>query len=153
MDNRNISRREFIADTGKKVVAAALLAPVAGFGIHAMSQSIPVLLSPIVLDLKKPDYQSLATVGGAAYIPNPAAANKPLIVTRTSETEVAAFSSTCPHFGCKVALPVKGVIVCPCHHSTFDLSGKVTQGPAKKDLYQFDAELGESAITIKQKKA
>ncbi len=153
MDNPNISRREFVADTGKKVLAAALLAPMAGFGIHAMSQSIPVLLGPIVLDVKKPEYQALATVGGAVTIPNPSTAHKPIIVTRTSETTVAAFSSICPHLGCKVALPVNGVIVCPCHHSTFDLSGKVTHGPAKTDLYQFDAALSGSTITIQQKKA
>lgn len=153
MGNTNISRREFVADAGNKVLTAALLAPLTGFGIHAMSRSVPVPITPIVIDLKAPEYLALATVGGAAYVPNPVDEKKPLIVTRTSETTLAAFSSKCTHFGCKVRLPVNGIIVCPCHNSTFDLSGKVTHGPAKTDLYQLDATLNESSITIKPKKS
>jgi Rieske Fe-S protein len=153
MDYDNLSRREFVADTGKKILAAALLAPLAGCGVHAMGQSIPVLLNPIVLDLNKPEYRALASVGGAVELPHPAAPNKPIMVTRIDGTTVAAFSVICPHLGCKVGLPQNGVIVCPCHGSTFTMSGKVTTGPAKTDLYRFDATLNGTAVTITQKKA
>ncbi len=152
MDSEQISRREFVADTGKKVLAAALLAPLAGFGVQAMSQSIPVLVNPMVLDLNKPEYRALAAAGGAVTVPNPGAPNKPIMVTRTDESTVAAFSVICPHLGCKVGLPHNGVITCPCHGSTFDMTGKVTRGPAKTDLYRFDAVLNGSTVTISQKK-
>ena len=153
MDYEHISRREFVADTGKKILTAALLAPMAGFGVHAMSQSIPALLNPIVLDLNKPEYRALAAVGGAVKVPHPMAPNKPIMVTRIDEATVAAFSVICPHLGCKVGLPQNGIITCPCHGSTFDMTGKVTKGPAKTDLYRFDAVLDGSIVTITQKKA
>lgn len=44
-----------------------------------------------------------------------------------------ALGLSCPHLGCTVTVAPDG-IVCPCHGSAFDLSGKVLKGPADRPL-------------------
>jgi Rieske Fe-S protein len=57
-----------------------------------------------------------------------------VIVARTSDSAVAAFSAVCTHQGCTVA-PKGADLVCPCHGSVFNaLTGEVKQGPANKPL-------------------
>jgi Rieske Fe-S protein len=149
MDNNKLSRREFIRNVGTTAIAATLAGPVLGMTADASSGKAPLPMSPIMLDLTKPDYNALTKVGGALKIPNPHDAKKPIIVSRTSETTVAAFSSKCTHFGCEVDLPYNNVVSCHCHGSKFDATGKVTHGPAGKDLAAFFAVLEGSIITIK----
>jgi Rieske Fe-S protein len=149
MDPKNLSRREFIKNFGSTALAVAIVSPVLGMKAEASSGKPPLPMSPIMLDITKPDYNALANVGGALKIPNPHNKHKPIIVCRTSETTVAAFSSKCTHFGCEVGLPENGVITCPCHKSKFDNTGKVLHGPAKKNLMAFSAVLEGSTITIK----
>jgi Rieske Fe-S protein len=45
-----------------------------------------------------------------------------------------ALSSVCTHKGCKVRGQEDGTYLCKCHGSTFDHDGKVTKGPATKNL-------------------
>lgn len=45
-----------------------------------------------------------------------------------------ALSSICTHRGCKVMPQDDQTYACKCHGSTFDKDGKVTKGPASKDL-------------------
>ena len=47
-----------------------------------------------------------------------------------------ALSSICTHMGCKVKAQDDTGFKCPCHGSQYDLTGKVTHGPAKFDLPQ-----------------
>jgi Rieske Fe-S protein len=149
MDNEKVSRRKFILDAGKTALAAALTSQMMGFEARASSGKPPLPMTPIVLDLTNQEYAELANVGKAMKIPNPHDAKKPIIVTRVSETDVAAFSSKCTHLGCEVKLPENNVIDCPCHHSKFNLSGKVIRGPAGKDLPAFSATLQGTTVTIK----
>jgi nitrite reductase/ring-hydroxylating ferredoxin subunit len=58
-----------------------------------------------------------------------------LVLTKSSAGEVHAFSITCPHQGCPVGSVEGGVIVCPCHGSTFALdTGARVSGPATSGL-------------------
>lgn len=43
-------------------------------------------------------------------------------------------SSICPHKKCKLTPETDRSFSCECHGSTFDPNGKVTEGPAKRDL-------------------
>jgi len=70
------------------------------------------------------------------------------MILRTSETGVTALSSKCTHLGCEVPLPENGLIECPCHHANFDMTGKVTRGPAKLPLHSYSAVLNGSILTI-----
>jgi Rieske Fe-S protein len=149
MENLKVTRRKFMVDAGKTALMAALTSQVMGFEVQASSGKPPVPMQPITLDLGKPEYGALGKAGGAMKIPNPHDAKKPIIVSRISETEVAAYSSKCTHFGCEVPLPENNVITCQCHGSKFDAGGKVIHGPANKPLMAFAASLSGSVITIK----
>ena len=54
-------------------------------------------------------------------------------------TQLTAVSSYCTHRHCKLEAETDRTFYCPCHGSTFDPSGKVTEGPAKRDLPIFTA--------------
>ncbi len=149
MEDKRQSRRDFLLNLGTTAIAAAIAAPVIGLEVHASSGKPQLPMSPIMLDISKPENSDLANVGGALKIANPHDKGRPIIVSRISETTVAAFSSKCTHFGCEVPIPKNNAIKCPCHGSQFDGSGKVTHGPAKKDLPAFSAVLDGSIITIK----
>jgi Rieske Fe-S protein len=45
-----------------------------------------------------------------------------------------ALSAVCTHRKCKVSAEDDRTFSCDCHGSTFDPGGKVTEGPAKRDL-------------------
>lgn len=45
-----------------------------------------------------------------------------------------ALSAICPHRRCKLEAEPDRTFYCPCHGSTFNADGKVTEGPARRDL-------------------
>ena len=152
MRKESFSRREFMVSAGKSAIAAEVIGPTIVTRLSAGGKSVPVTMEPISLNLTDASNVELTKVGGAKKIPNPLDPKKPIIVTRISETEYAAFSSKCTHWGCEVALPENNVITCHCHKSTFDMNGKVTRGPAKKDLPAFPTKLEGSVLTIGEQK-
>ena len=53
-----------------------------------------------------------------------------ILIRRTSDAEFQAFSSTCPHLGCKVRWEEEeGHYLCPCHMGIFDADGEAVSGP------------------------
>lgn len=62
-----------------------------------------------------------------------------------------ALSSICTHRRCKLDAEPDRTFYCPCHGSTFDASGKVTEGPARRDLPALEIstnEKGELLVKI-----
>jgi len=57
--------------------------------------------------------------------------------------ELFAVSSFCTHRHCKVATQADRSYYCRCHGSTFDPNGKVTEGPAKRDLPRFSTSVSD----------
>jgi len=47
---------------------------------------------------------------------------------------VRAYSSRCPHLGCRIDRGVDDRAVCPCHGSSFHADGTVATGPATRPL-------------------
>jgi Rieske Fe-S protein len=68
-------------------------------------------------------------VGGGTIL-----AERQLVVTRPSSSEVRVLSAVCTHQGCLVDSVANGTISCPCHGSAFSLTGDVTSGPATRPL-------------------
>ena len=69
-------------------------------------------------------------IGGGLVVAEP-----PVVLTQPTEGEVKAFTSICPHQGCKVSEVSNNEIFCPCHGSKFSaLDGSVIQGPATEGL-------------------
>jgi menaquinol-cytochrome c reductase iron-sulfur subunit len=63
---------------------------------------------------------------------------------RTSDGTVHAFNVVCPHAGCFVDfLPERGYYLCPCHNSTFSITGKVDDpsSPAARGLDSLEVEV------------
>jgi len=63
---------------------------------------------------------------------------------RTDASTVQAFNVTCPHAGCFVEyLPERKQYLCPCHNSTFALSGARAPGnsPSPRGLDELKVEI------------
>ncbi len=48
--------------------------------------------------------------------------------------QLTALSAICTHRRCKLEAEADKSFYCPCHGSCFDPAGKVTEGPATRDL-------------------
>ena len=57
---------------------------------------------------------------------------------------LVALSSICTHRKCKLDAEADKTFYCPCHGSTFDADGKVTEGPARRDLPAFGISTDEN---------
>ncbi len=55
-----------------------------------------------------------------------------------------AISAICTHRKCKLDSEPDKTFYCPCHGSTFDANGKVTEGPARRDLPVFELSTDEN---------
>jgi cytochrome b6-f complex iron-sulfur subunit len=65
--------------------------------------------------------------------------------------QLFALSSICTHRTCKLDAESDRSFFCPCHGSTFDPSGKVTEGPARRDLPTLPSvtnENGQLLVTV-----
>jgi Rieske Fe-S protein len=61
--------------------------------------------------------------------------DKLVVVTQPEAGTYKAFSATCTHMGCTVAMVRDNVIVCPCHGSEFSAQdGSVVRSPASRPL-------------------
>ncbi|RCH56848.1 hypothetical protein DJ568_03050 [Mucilaginibacter hurinus] len=76
----------------------------------------------------------------------------PVAVFRLDEATYTALWMQCAHQGAE--LQVAGnQLVCPAHGSEYDRNGKVTQGPAVRDLRKFPVSITGSDLFIDLRKA
>ncbi len=72
-----------------------------------------------------------------------------VVVTQPTAGDFKAFSAICTHQGCTVSDVSNGVIICPCHGSTFDIAtGAVVQGPANQGLPTKSVSVGADGIKV-----
>ncbi len=72
-----------------------------------------------------------------------------LYVTCLEDGSFLALSRTCTHLGCSVPWDDKEKkFVCPCHGSTFDLTGSVLSPPAIRPLDYFPVRIENGLIRI-----
>jgi Rieske Fe-S protein len=70
-----------------------------------------------------------------------------MVIVQPADGDFKAFSTTCTHQGCKVNKVQNGVIVCPCHGSTFSVEdGSVQKGPATAPLEAVDVKVDGTSI-------
>lgn len=70
-------------------------------------------------------------------------------VRRDEKGEVKALSSVCPHLGCAVAFnQPTGDFRCPCHDSSFAISGEYQHGPAERGLDPLPLEVKDGRVHI-----
>ncbi len=125
-----MTRRSWI---GRVIAAAGLLILPAGAKAKKMVISIKGLGK-----LQKTGGWSVLKMG-----------KKKVIVIRDSATSVKALDPYCTHKQCIVDYdPESKKIVCPCHSSIFDLSGKALKGPATLPLKSYKAKLDGDKVTL-----
>lgn len=90
------------------------------------------------------DHSELGSVGGYAEVA------KNVLVIRTSSSKFIAINTVCTHKKCDVDFDGNS-FECPCHGSTFTKTGKVTNGPATKNLksYKTVYNADNNTLTIK----
>ncbi|WP_272701270.1 QcrA and Rieske domain-containing protein [Desulfovibrio sp. Fe33] len=65
-----------------------------------------------------------------------------------------ALSRTCTHLGCSVPWDEeKGAFVCPCHGSSFSLTGEVVTGPAPRPLDTYPVRIENGMVKVDCAKA
>ncbi len=136
---RNVSRREFlktVAVSGGVAVGGALLA---GCGSSS---------NPLSLDLTKPENQALATVGGSLVLDATSLDGQGILLYRSGDASILAFSRKCTHLGCTIGGFENGVSLCPCHGSQYDTGGNVVRGPSQTPLRKYTATISGSTVTI-----
>jgi cytochrome b6-f complex iron-sulfur subunit len=90
----------------------------------------------LCVDLAAAANAPLRTVGGQRII---TVGSKRYLVIRMASDTFVAVSAICTHAGCTVAFAAtRNDIECPCHGSTFALTGAVTRGPATLPLASYD---------------
>lgn len=144
MENNKFDRRDFLIKSAKSLAIGALaLSSFDVLKLVAASKDLTDEQSVVQKVIKLSDYPSLANVGGYAMITNT------VIVIRKSSSKFIALNTICTHKKCDVEYDGNG-FECPCHGSTFDKNGKVTEGPATKNLksYKVTFDSGENTLTI-----
>lgn len=72
-----------------------------------------------------------------------------LLLHRSHENTVHAFSAICTHEGCAVGTEPDR-FACPCHGSIYNLqTGAAEGGPARKPLTRYPAEISGETIQVK----
>jgi Rieske Fe-S protein len=70
-----------------------------------------------------------------------------------AEVQVIAFTAECPHLGCAVNLAPDGKgFLCPCHTSSFTVTGKPTNSVPPRGMDALDVELigsGDPEVLVK----
>jgi Rieske Fe-S protein len=62
---------------------------------------------------------------------------------------LSAFTTVCPHLGCGIDFDESSsCFKCPCHRSSFDLDGALTEGPAPRGLDALELEDREGSIAV-----
>ena len=76
---------------------------------------------------------------------------RPVIMVRTEDDRIRAFSAVCTHLGCTVEYkPDLRQFRCNCHGSVFDMNGTNIAGPAPKPLAAYRVDIRQDDIIVYQ---
>ena len=78
--------------------------------------------------------------------------SKPVILIKTAEGNLKAFSAVCTHLDCTVQYKKElGLIWCACHNGKYDLTGRNVSGPPPRPLDEYRVTLQDDEISISKK--
>lgn len=134
-----LSRRSFISNGGVAALAVGTLALAGCSGSAPAGSSDPTGgLAPGTLILPLDEL----AVGDTAAV---TVERVGILLNRTAENTVVAFSAVCTHQGCLVEASFR----CPCHGSRFDAAtGERLAGPARLPLPAIAVEVVDGNIVI-----
>jgi Rieske Fe-S protein len=145
MDSK-LNRRDFLV----KGVKAAAIGAVTLSAFDIVKLAAAVKDSDIIRSsgsdkvINISDYSELGSAGGYAEVA------KNILVIRTSSSKFLAINTVCTHKKCDVDFDGDS-FECPCHGSTYTKTGKVTGGPAKRNLKTYNTvyDADSNTLTIK----
>jgi Rieske Fe-S protein len=77
---------------------------------------------------------------------------KPVVLVRTADDELRAFSATCTHLDCTVQFKKDlGLIWCACHNGKYDLNGRNVSGPPPRPLEEYRVVTQGDDILVSKK--
>ena len=137
-----ISRRSFIQSTAL-VVLPTLCAGCTDDPLIALP---PVANNAIAIPLDR--FPDLTRVGGSVVGQAAGYAN-PIVVARVRDDLFVALDAICTHMRCTVAYNALNLTLdCPCHGSTYEVDGRVIDGPAPLPLKTFAAQSDGTTLTV-----
>ena len=134
-----VSRRRVLATSGVLVAGGAVLA-----ACGSSSGANPPASSPGAGGGAVTVPTDQVPVGGGVIL-----ADQLVVVTQPEAGTYKAFSATCTHQGCTVAVVQNGSIICPCHGGTFSIvDGSVQGGPPPGPLDPKQVSVSGTTITV-----
>ena len=113
-------------------------------------------LRPRKLKASGEDGDSIITAGAVErFTPNSVTAfvRGKFYLARLEDGGFLALSRTCTHLGCSVPWIEKEMkFACPCHGSTFDITGKVIDAPAPRALDIYPITIENNIIKVDTRK-
>lgn len=141
--NNNINRRDFLKKSIKTAAAGTLaLSSFDVLNLIAAVNNTEDSKGTVEKIINLSDYPALSKAGGYEMITDT------VIVIRKSASKFIAINITCTHKKCDVDYNGSS-FECLCHGSTFDGNGKVTQGPATKNLKTYKTAFNPEDNTLK----
>jgi menaquinol-cytochrome c reductase iron-sulfur subunit len=140
IENAQITRRNFLKTLSGVVtafIAATLGFPMVETLVGTISKKKNKLYSKVAsldsIPENKPVDVSFVMTEEDAFIKNTRAHE--VWTVKKSDSKVIVFSPICPHLGCRYQWHSdRSLFICPCHHSVFNIDGKVVSGPAPRPL-------------------
>ena len=135
-----VDRRNFVG------LCVCALAGVAAAGCASLvTRTVKPVDGKIELALAR--YPELLELGGSLKI-LPEGQSVALYVLALGDGSYSVLSPVCTHLGCTV--DIEGArLICPCHGSTYDRSGRVLKGPAELPLASYRTHVSaEGVLTI-----
>jgi cytochrome b6-f complex iron-sulfur subunit len=78
--------------------------------------------------------------------------SKPVILIRTADGDMKAYSATCTHLDCTVQYRKDfGLIWCACHNGKYDLNGRNVSGPPPRPLDEFRVVVQGEDVFVSKK--
>jgi Rieske Fe-S protein len=145
-----MARRDLLrvvcASTG--VVCGAL----AGCGGDGPASGRDVISLPPVtngrITLALADFPQLQHAGGG-LVGRSTGMPDPLAITRMDESTFFALSGVCTHMACILSFnALNASLDCPCHGSSFELDGRVINGPAQRPLRNLRTEFSGDSVGV-----
>ena len=102
------------------------------------------------VDISQVPHQDLEFVGGTSVLAPNSIDSLGLLLIRSSDNNINAFSRRCTHSSYSVnAFNSQGLAVCSSGHGgSFNTSGSVAAGPPSARLTSYSTSLNESILTI-----
>lgn len=149
-----LSRRGFVSAATWSLVTGALLGACGGGGESTGPGGSPgggnppsgnsgITINGNVITISVAQVPELAATGGFRLVQEART-----VVINVGNDTFRAFTSICTHQQCDVSSYTNGRLVCPCHNSQFDSSGRVVSGPAPAPLAEFPTSYNSSSRTL-----